>query len=283
MQTFFNRCGVEISVLVWVLMVSGFYAPLSGASANRPRDAPIHSGLETNRGGGESHEPASMVVVTESIGTAWPIACGYLVTNNHVVSDAESITLIDQAGRGFIAWPVLLDELHDIAFLEVDDAQDLPPALPLAGSGTKLDTRVFTVGFPTEEISSQAPKRSQGRICGLNGTGKDDASYRTTVSVRHGNSGGPLMNLTGEVVGVVRSMLAYRDAASEQTHVIENASCAVKVDAVKALLEFLPEKSPTLRTFAKPTGSKEALYNAVAHSVLRVVARRSESASADDF
>jgi Trypsin-like peptidase domain len=84
----------------------------------------------------------------------------------------------------------------------------------LAGSRTKLDTRVFTIGFPAEEKSGQGPKQSQGRICGLNGTGTDDAIYRTSVSVRHGNSGGPLMNLTGEVVGVVRSMLAYRDPAS---------------------------------------------------------------------
>ena len=281
MRTFFNRYGVGISALVWVLMVSGHHAPLFAASANRHVDVPFNPSLETNRGGGESHEPASMIVVTESIGTAWPIACGYLVTSNHVVSDAESITLIDQTGRGFIAWPVLLDELHDIAFLEVADAQDLPPALPLAGSRTELDTRVFTVGFPAEEMSSQGPKRSQGRICGLNGTGEDDASYRTTVSIRHGNSGGPLMNLTGEVVGVVRSMLAYRDAASEKTHVLESVSCAVKVEAVKDLLEFLPEKSPTLPTFAKPTGSEEALYNAVANSVLRVVARRCESASTD--
>lgn len=281
MRIFFNRYDVGILVLVGGLMVSGLYAPLCEASANRPLDAPLHSRLETHRSGGESHAPASMVVVTESIGTAWPIAYGYLVTNNHVVSDAESITLIDQTGRGFVAWPILLDELHDIAFLEVANAQDLPPALPLAGSRTELDTRVFTVGFPAEEMPRQGPKRSQGRICGLNGTGEDESSYRTTVSVRQGNSGGPLMNLTGEVVGVVRSMLAYRDAASEQTHVLENASCAVKVAAVKALLEFLPERSPPLRTFAKPIGSKAALYDAVAHSVLRVVARRCESAPTD--
>lgn len=276
-----KRYVVGISILGWVLMVSGLYAPLSEASANRPSGPPLHSRLEMNQGGSESHEQAAMVVVTESIGTAWPIASGYLVTNNHVVSDAESITLIDRTGKGFVAWPVLLDELHDIAFLEVADAQDLPPALPLAGTRTELDTRVFTIGFPAEGMSRLGPKRSLGRICGLKGTGEDDASYRTTVSVRHGNSGGPLMNLTGEVVGVVRSMLAYRDAQSEQTHVLENASCAVKVDAVKDLLEYLPENSRTLQTLTNPTGSKEVLYQAVAHSVLRVVARRYESPSGD--
>jgi hypothetical protein len=64
-------------------------------------------------------------------------------------------------------------------------------------------------------------------------------------------------------------------------HVLENGSCAVKVDAVKALLQFLAETTPTLQPLAKPTGNPEALYNAVANSVLRVVARRFESTPAD--
>ena len=270
-----------MSLLVWAILVSGLQVPLSIASTTSTLDVPDNSNSEPNRNGDQIHEPAAMVVETESIGTAWPIAYGYLVTNNHVVADAESITLIDQTGREFIAWPVLLDELYDIAFLEVSDGQALPPALPLAGSRTALDTRVFTVGFPTEEMSKPGPQRTQGRICGLNGTGEDDASYRTTVSVRHGNSGGPLMNLTGEVVGVIRSMLAYRDVASEQTHVLENASCAVKIAAVKELLEFLPKNSPTHRTLTQPTGGAEALYTAVTHSVLRVVARHYERVSTD--
>ena len=277
MRKVFNRYSILILYLVWVLIGSGLSAGRSEASANRPLEAPCPSTLEKSRGGEENHETSAVVIVTESIGTAWPLTCGYLVTNNHVVSDAESITLIDQTGRNFIAWPVLLDELHDIAFLEVADAQDLPPALPLADSRSKLDTRVFTVGFPTEEMPIRKPKRSQGKICGLSGTGEDDASYRTTVSVRHGNSGGPLMNLTGEVVGVVRSMLAYQDTVSDQTHILKNASCAVKADTVKALLEFLPEKSRTIRTLAKHRGSKEVLYHAVERSVLQVVARRYEN------
>ncbi|WP_155316936.1 S1 family peptidase [Desulfosarcina alkanivorans] len=281
MHVFFNLYNAGISLLVWSLIVSGLHAPLCEATPHHPREAAFPSGPETNPTEGNGRAPAAVAVVSESVGTAWPMACGYLVTNNHVVSDAESITLIDRAGTAFIAWPVLQDEMHDIAFLEVADEKALPPALPLAGSPTDLDTRVFTVGFPAEEQSVQGPRRSQGRICGLQGTGADDASYRTSVSVRHGNSGGPLMNLTGEVVGVVRSMLAYRDAASEQVHVLENASCAVKVDAVKSLLQFLPQKKPALRPMADTAGDTEALYDAVSDSVLRVVARRWESAPVD--
>jgi hypothetical protein len=72
-------------------------------------------------------------------------------------------------------------------------------------------------------------------------------------------------------------MLAYQDTVSDQTHILKNASCAVKADAVTALLEFLPEKSRTIRTLAKPSGSMELLYHTVEHSVLQVVARRYEN------
>jgi hypothetical protein len=280
MRTPFSHYAILVSVLAWVCIFSDLQAPLSEAIANPPAENPVYAGLATDRDGGSDHDSGDMILVTESIGTAWPVAPGYLVTNNHVVSDADTITLVDHTGREWVAWPVLLDEMNDIAFLEVSDAQNLPPALPLARSRTDLDTRVFTVGFPSEETSRRAPTRSHGNICGLKGTGADDASYRTTVSVQHGNSGGPLVNMTGEVVGVVRSMLAYRNAAFDQTHVLKNASCAVKIDALKELLHFLPEKRSTLRTFATPTDSPEALYDAVAHSVLRVVARRSENAPA---
>ena len=55
----------------------------------------------------------------------------------------------------------------------------------------------------------------------------------------------------------------------------------MKADAVKALLEYLPEKNKTLRTLAKPSGGEEALYHSVAHSVLQVVARRYENRAAE--
>ena len=111
MRKVFNPYNIVIFYLVWVLIGSGLPAGRSEASANRPLEAPCPSNLEKNRGGEENYESSAVVMVTESIGTAWPLACGYLVTNNHVVSDAESITLIDQTGRNFIAWPVLLGRI----------------------------------------------------------------------------------------------------------------------------------------------------------------------------
>ena len=257
----YKHCGILIAIFLSTWVLVGLDAAIADAGAAR-----------------NAKEPATTIIVDESIGTAWPITSGYLVTNNHVVADAASITLIDQSGRAFTAWPVLLDELYDIAFLEVADPQDLPPALALADSRAKIDTPVFTVGFPEEESACPSPKQSAGKICGLNGTGADPASYRTTVAVKNGNSGGPLMNLAGEVVGVVRSMIAYRDETTKQMHILKNASCAVKADAVKDLLALLPEKDTSLRVLNRPDEGSQALCDAVTRSVMRVVARRWEPA-----
>ena len=86
-----------------------------------------------------------------SVGTGWPIETGYVVTNNHVVSDSDEIILVDRDGNEIRAWPVLRDELHDIALLAVRDTDKLPPALPLAGIQVHEGADVFTIGFPKPE------------------------------------------------------------------------------------------------------------------------------------
>jgi hypothetical protein len=75
MRSFFNRYGVVILFLVWVLIGSGLHARRSEASASRPLEASCASNREADRGGEENHDPSAIVVVTESIGTAWPLAC----------------------------------------------------------------------------------------------------------------------------------------------------------------------------------------------------------------
>ncbi|UCF89872.1 MAG: trypsin-like peptidase domain-containing protein, partial [Desulfobacterales bacterium] len=140
--------------------------------------------------------------------------------------------------KEYEAWTVLRDEADDIAFLSVQDGRHLPPALPLADSEMEPGARVFTVGFPRIDVMGSSPKRSEGLINGLHGTGDDPQSYQTSVPVQPGNSGGPLLNMRGEVVGVVTSMLALRDEAEGQIYMLKNASCALKVDRVKELLKI---------------------------------------------
>ena len=208
-----------------------------------------------------------------SIGTAWPIESGFVITNNHVVVDSSDVTLVDRSGRELRAWAVLRDEMNDIAFLEVDDVRQLPPALPLAGETADVGSKVFTIGFPRIDVMGISPKVTEGEICRLEGLNDDAASYQTTVPIQPGNSGGPLINMQGEVVGVVKSMIGYRDEEEGKLYILEKASCALKIGEMKDLFGHLPQGRERLQTLPSRRDHVAALFERIQRSMLIVVAR----------
>jgi S1-C subfamily serine protease len=207
------------------------------------------------------------------MGTAWPTISGYVVTNNHVVSESNNVVLISAFGQEIPAWTVLRDEASDIALLEVSDWHKLPAALPLASSQAKLGTSVFTIGFPRADVMGTTPKLSDGVISGVNGLRDDPASYQTTVPIHPGNSGGPLVNMKGEVVGVVTSMLGIRDETQGNISMLQNTSCALKIERIEHLLDLLPQREPVIKALPSRCDTLEALADRVQGSVLIVVAR----------
>ncbi len=213
---------------------------------------------------------------TISTGTGWPISSGHVITNSHVVSDCDRIVLIDRAGNEIQAWPVLLDEKNDIAFLEVSDKSQLPPALPLAPVQEPAGADVFTVGFPKPESLKVPPQHASGIISEVLGLNDDPNTYQTTISIQPGNSGGPLLNMQGEVVGVVTAMLAVQNVKAGTVKMVPNASCARKIQCVTELLVHLPRSKTRLRTLPRSSGSLETLSERIRNSVLIVVAKSQE-------
>lgn len=208
-----------------------------------------------------------------STGTAWPLASGYVVTNDHIVADSSDVILINGSGQELAAQVVLRDQASDIALLEVGDADKLPPAIPLANSPLRLGSRVFTLGFPRLDLMGSLPKLSEGVISGTNGLLEDPGSLQTTVPIQPGNSGGPLLNMNGEVVGVVKSMLGIRDERQGSIYLLPNASCALKIKCVRDLLNLLPRRDAALTILPRRSGDLETLAARIQSSVLIVVAR----------
>jgi S1-C subfamily serine protease len=208
-----------------------------------------------------------------SIGTAWPISSRYVVTNNHVVSESSHVVLINKDGQEISAWSVVRDEVNDIALLEVSDSHYLPPALPLSDTNIRLGAKVFTIGFPGPYIMGKLPTVSDGIISGNTGLGGNPGSYQTTVPIQLGNSGGPLLNMNGEVVGMVTSMIGIKDERDGSIHRLKNASCALKIDLIKDLLLLLPQLEPMIKSSPAHSGSLKTLSKRLNGSVLIVVAR----------
>ena len=208
-----------------------------------------------------------------SVGTGWPIETGHVVTNNHVVSDSHEIILVDREGNEFIAWPVLTDEMHDIALLSVRDTDKLPPALPLAVIQEDKGADVFTIGFPKPESPNDQPSRTSGIITGVCGVNEEPTTYQTTVPIQPGNSGGPLLNMNGEVVGVVTAMLAYKDPVRGTITMVPNASSARKISCVTELFPHLPQNPKRIDILPRKTGTLDNLSERIGNSVLKVVSR----------
>ena len=220
----------------------------------------------------EKGYPADLTTRT-SMGTAWPISSGFVLTNDHILSSSNRAILISSHGQEIPAWAVLRDEMTDIAVLKVSDPRTLPPALPLARSEARLGATVFTIGFPRFDIMGRAPKLSSGVISGEKGLLDDPSRLQTTVPIQPGNSGGPLLNMNGEVVGVVTSMLGIRDEATGTLVLMQNVSCAVNIKGVKELLTLLPEEASQIDVLPTSAEGLETLANRTKDSVLIVIAR----------
>jgi S1-C subfamily serine protease len=218
-------------------------------------------------------ETPSMTLEGASVGTGWPTVDGYVITSNHVVAGCSDLVVINRLGEELPARLALRDQVKDIAILEVEDARKLPPALPLAKKKSRLGTAVFTIGFPRVNYMGRSPKLFTGVISSVNGLHDDPASYHTTVPIQPGNSGGPLLNMNGEVVGLVTSMLGLRDKEDGDIRMLQNASCVLKISSVEKLFPLLPKRDPALEVLPRDSGNLETLAERIQGSILLVVAK----------
>lgn len=157
-------------------------------------------------------------------GTAYPVAPGYLVTNAHVVSGTSGTTLSQGSGRRVGATVVLFDPQRDVAILSAPGVTTQP--LP-AGDGTR-GTQGAVIGYPgggDETISPAVIDRmttAEGRDIYSNGLVNREI-WILEASVRPGNSGGPLVDLQGHVLGLV---FAASSSNPSQAYALTNAEVA---------------------------------------------------------
>ena len=131
-----------------------------------------------------------------------------------------------------------------------------------------LGATVFTIGFPHSDVMGVQPKLANGVISSTTGVRDDAASYQISVPVQAGNSGGPLLDMNGQVVGIVAAKLRAERMFEATGDLTENVNYAIKSAFIAELVgvgSTGPEASPR---------SLEALANEVQPSVVRIVATR---------
>ena len=140
----------------------------------------------------------------EAAGSGWIITeDGYIVTNNHVVEDAESISVVMDNGEVYEAEIIGLDPLTDLAVIKID-AEGLPAAHVGDSSRLRIGDWVIAIG----NSLGQGIRATQGIVSRVDVSLQVDASQvlygllETDAAINPGNSGGPLVNLAGEVIGI---------------------------------------------------------------------------------
>jgi len=126
---------------------------------------------------------------------------GYLVTNAHVISKMKNIYVENNKGEYFTASEVFRDNVSDLAIVQiVDTSFSAIPSLPYSINKVNADLgeQFFTLGFPRNEIVY-----GEGYVSAKSGNDGDSTSYQLTVSANPGNSGGPVINKNGEIIGVI--------------------------------------------------------------------------------
>lgn len=161
---------------------------------------------------------------------------GYVVTNHHVIDGASSISVAFSDGTQMAATLVGSDATNDIALVKVE-ATDLRPVT--LGSSDKLQVgeQVVAIGNALGELSFSL---TAGYVSGIDRKISTDGTVlnmiQTDVAINSGNSGGPLFNAKGEVVGI--NSAKYSGTTSSGAS-IEGISFAIPMDDVSAMLEDL--------------------------------------------
>jgi len=164
---------------------------------------------------------------------------GYLVTNAHVAKRLRSIRVENNKGESFSAVVVSVDDNSDIAILKIIDAGFKTVSnLPYSIRKTNVDLaeQLFTLGFPRNEIVY-----GEGYLSAKSGNDGDSTAYQLTVSVNPGNSGGPVLNKNGEVIGIITSKQKNADGV---VYAAKSLNIYKLLDAIKKASDTTNIKVP---------------------------------------
>lgn len=161
---------------------------------------------------------------------------GYIVTNFHVVENAKTITVTTQNGTGYEAELIGRDNTADMALIKVD-AADLPAVTFGSSQELAIGDMVVAIGNP---LSALEATQTVGYISGKNREVTTDSNVvnmlQTDAAINSGNSGGPLFNMRGEVVGVTTAKYSGTTTSGAS---IEGLSFAIPIDDLKKSIDDL--------------------------------------------
>jgi S1-C subfamily serine protease len=229
--------------------------------------------------GESTTEPESY---TSSTGSGFLLSeSGIVITNFHVVEGRDEIYVVLPATEfEGAARVVLQDRDNDIAILRLQGfnysehfTEPIPYALGQAAD-VELGQEVFTLGYPLGSLLGRSARLSMGNVNSLFGIQDDPRVFQVSDPLQPGNSGGPLLSLRGDVVGIIVSSLNARYLYENAGIIPQNVNFAIKADYLRSLVAMLPESNGILgRTTSLDSLSVEDQVRLVTPFVATVIAQ----------
>ena len=161
-----------------------------------------------------------------TFGTAFTVTKdGRMITNNHVVRDCAAIDIICR-GDTYSASVLRRDSQNDLALLQA--SATCGPPVEFRIGPIQLGERVVTAGFPLPGFSADSVTVTDGIISNLAGPGNDSRFVQFTAPIQPGNSGGPLVDRDGKVVGIVTATIDAVVVAQETGTIPQNTNFAIR-------------------------------------------------------
>lgn len=170
---------------------------------------------------------------------------GYFITSYHMVQNSDSVfvtnNVLDRAAAKLVASEPLLD----IAIYKIDNIdaiKDISFPFSFKESASEIGDKIFTLGYPRKDAVY-----GEGALSSMTGFNNDTTMYQISIPVNPGNSGGPIMDEQGNIIGVIRG----KQSSAEAT------GFAIKSDLIKKMIGEL--KNDSLKTELTITSKKSGL------------------------
>lgn len=179
-------------------------------------------------------QPSPPPQKTVRTGSGFLVASGYVVTNDHVAGDCEEI-LIRRDRNVYKGRLVISTKIPDLALIEVKELQrSAPPNIRVTAL---LGEDITVAGHPLAGLLADDLVVTFGQVNALAGLGNDPTVLQISAPVQPGNSGGPLVDRAGNIVGVVVSKLNVTSVEKYTGDVSQNINFAIKPEMLRMFLD----------------------------------------------
>jgi tetratricopeptide (TPR) repeat protein/V8-like Glu-specific endopeptidase len=211
----------------------------------------------------EKQKPSQKKPTQPKTGSGFYISkMGHVITNAHVVQNCSSVTVGDNANKQIRVKIIRTDKSNDLALLklstlEMDSTESKSiiqklsiSVIPLVTNGllrsedVRLGEKILVAGYPFGNLISNTMKFTSGIVSATFGAGDDSGQFQIDAAIQPGNSGGPIYDNGGNIVGIVVSQLNKLRMVETLGAIPENQNFGIKASTVRQFLESsgLPSK-----------------------------------------